>query len=195
MKDSLRSEANLLYEVGMLSHTPRSYFPFLGSGSQSVASHIHRVCYVGLILAHLEGVDAEKVLKMCLFHDLEEARLGDLNYVNQKYIKADGGEAVAAAINGSILSDLIVDMISEYEAKKSPESLVAKAADQIEFILSLKEQKDVGNPRVDSWIALAVPRLKTNSAKELVEEILKTPSDDWWFSNKDDQWWINRNKS
>jgi hypothetical protein len=27
-----------------------------------------------------------------------------------------------------------------------------------------------------------------------VGHLAKTPSDDWWYGNKDDQWWINRNK-
>jgi len=40
---------------------------------------------IGFILAKLEGADREKVLKMCLLHDLAEARTGDANYLNQQY--------------------------------------------------------------------------------------------------------------
>mgnify|MGYP001612077465 CR=1 FL=1 len=90
MKDDLKSIANFLFEVGILSKTPRSGFHFLGSGKQSVAEHILRVVYVGYSLAMMEKeVDVGKVLKMCLFHDLGEARTSDLNYVHQKYAKAD----------------------------------------------------------------------------------------------------------
>ncbi len=34
---------------------------------------------------------------MCLFHDLPEARIGDLNYVNKKYVQANEEKAIADA--------------------------------------------------------------------------------------------------
>jgi hypothetical protein len=36
--------------------------------------------------------------------------------------------------------------------------------------------------------------LKTKVAKDLAQTILKTNSDDWWFSQKEDEWWVKRNK-
>ena len=79
-----------LFEVGMLKRTPRSGWQFLDDGSESVAEHVYRTTMIAYVLARLDGtVDTDKVLRMALAHDLPEARTGDLNYVNQKYVTAD----------------------------------------------------------------------------------------------------------
>ena len=75
--------------------TPRTGFQFLGSGAESVAEHSFRTAIIGYTLARMdENVDTGKVVQMCLFHDVPEARIGDLNYVNKKYVKADEEKAV-----------------------------------------------------------------------------------------------------
>jgi hypothetical protein len=75
--------------------TPRTGLQFLGSGEESVAEHVFRVVFIGYALARLEqDVDELKVLKMCFLHDLPEARIGDLNYVNKKYVIADETKAL-----------------------------------------------------------------------------------------------------
>jgi putative hydrolases of HD superfamily len=191
----LKSVANFLYEVGILSKTPRSGFHFLGSGEQSVAEHTNRVVYVGYVLATLEkSVNVEKVMKMCLFHDLAEARTSDLNYVHQKYVQADEENAITDLANTLHFGEEILAILREHKERKSKEALIAKDADIIDWILSLKEQVDIGNKRAETWLPSAVKRLQTNVARELADEILKTSSDDWWFSNKDDEWWVSRNK-
>ena len=62
----LNAIADFLFEVGILSKTPRSGFYFLGSGQQSVAEHINRVTIIGYVLSKLkkqanEEVDEKKV--------------------------------------------------------------------------------------------------------------------------------------
>ncbi|VAW32685.1 hypothetical protein MNBD_CPR01-543 [hydrothermal vent metagenome] len=90
MNYNLNKIVNFLFETGILAKTPRSGFPFLGSGEQSVAEHINRVGYIGFTLAMMaEDIDVAKVLEMCLFHDITETRISDANYVYQKYLKRD----------------------------------------------------------------------------------------------------------
>ncbi len=186
---------NFLFEVGMLSKTPRSGFYFLGSGEQSVAEHINRVCFIGYTLSMMDGkVDVGKVLKMCLFHDVGEARTSDLNYVHQKYAQANEEQAVTELSSTLPFGEDIQSTLTEYRNRKSLESLYAKDADSLEFILSLKEQYDTGNIKAQTWLPSAVKRLKTDIAKSLAAIILKTDSDEWWFGNKQDDWWITRGK-
>ena len=71
---------------------------------------------------------------------------------------------------------------------------MAKDADNIEWIISLKEQFDNGNIKAMEWIKPAVKRLKLDISKQVVEEILKTNSDSWWFGDKESEWWVNRGK-
>ncbi|MCC2631955.1 MAG: phosphohydrolase [Patescibacteria group bacterium] len=197
MKKDLKSTVDYFFEVGMLAGTPRSYHPFLGNGRQSVAEHVHRVVHIGYVLAGMEEkkVDTEKVLKMCLFHDVIETRISDLNYVNQKYVKTDDEKALKDLAAPLPFGKDIVETVEEYENRESRESIIAKEADILEFILSLKEQMDVGNARVASWLPHACGRLKTENGKALAEQILETASDDWWHVGTDDEWWISRNKN
>lgn len=192
----LNSIANFLFEVGMLAKTPRSGFFFLGSGEQSVAEHLNRASYIGFTLAQMNGtVDTGKVVQMCLFHDIAEARVSDLNYVHQKYTERKEDEAVADLVKTLPFGNTIKEIIHEYEERKTLESKMAKDSDNLELILSLKEQLDIGNERAQSWIARALERLVTDEAKQLASVIVKTESDSWWFGNKEDTWWVNRNKN
>lgn len=186
---------NFLFEVGILSKTPRSGFHFLGSGDQSVSEHVNRAVFIGYTLCSLEkGVDMLKVLKMCLFHDLAETRVSDLNYVHQKYVDKKEEQAIEDLAKTVPFGEDIKEIIKEYEERKTKEAIIAKDADNIEWILSLKEQFDTGNTRAKEWIDSAIKRLKTENAKKIAEEILKTESTSWWFGNKEDKWWVNRNK-
>lgn len=191
----INSIVDLLFEVGILSKTPRSGFHFLGSGQQSVAEHTCRVIYIGYVLATLDKkVDSSKVMKMCLLHDLHEARTSDLNYVHQKYAKVDDARATKDLADTLQFGNEIKQIIKEYEARKSKEAILAKDADQLEWILSLKEQVDTGNARAATWLPSAIKRLKTTHAKKLAGRIVKTDSDHWWFADKDDDWWVTRYK-
>jgi putative hydrolase of HD superfamily len=174
----------------MLKRTPRTGFQFLGSGAESVAEHIFRTVYIGYTLGRLvKDADTDKLIKMCLFHDLPEARTGDLNYVNKKYVKADIGKAVEDLAATVPFGNEIKELIEEFEKSESLEAQLAHDADQLELILALKEYKDVGNKYADEWLEYALKRLKTDTARNLAQTILETDSSLWWFSDKGD-WWV-----
>lgn len=113
---------NFLFEVGILAKTPRSGFHFLGTGDQSVAEHINRVSYIGYTLAVMDGkVDVSKVLQMCLFHDISETRISDLNYIHQKYVERKEIEAHKDLAEVLPFGKKVFEVIMEYEDRKSPE--------------------------------------------------------------------------
>lgn len=183
--------ADFLFEVGMLNKTPRTGFQFLGSGKESVAEHIARTIFIGYTLCKLEhGVDEFRVMRICLFHDLPEARTGDMNYVNKKYVRVDEGKAVQELTGALFFGDEIKAVIDEFNAKDTRESLIAHDADQLALILQLKEYSDLGNKYSREWIDYAVRRLHTETAKQVAASILDTDSSHWWFKDKSD-WWIN----
>jgi putative hydrolases of HD superfamily len=192
----LKRISDFLFEAGMLAKTPRSWSYFLGSGDQSIAEHISRTVYIGFALSQISKrkLNEGKILEMCLFHDFGEARTSDLNYIYQKYVQADEEKAVKDLVGNVPFGGKIWDVLNEYKQRISYESLLAKDADNLEFLLSLKEQIDVGNSRAKTWIPSLLKRFKTKEAKQLAKIILKTESDHWWFANKNDKWWVNRNK-
>ena len=194
--EDLHKVADYLFEIGMLAKTPRSGFFFLGSGQQSVAEHSNRAAHIGFALAHLNGkADVAKVVQMCLFHDVSEARISDLNYVHQKYTTRNEDGAHADLVKPLPFGKAIADLLAEYEARQTLEARIAKDTDNLELLLSLKEQVDIGNERARSWIPALLKRLHTDEGRALAAAITETDSDHWWFGDKDDEWWVNRNKS
>ncbi len=144
----------------------------------------------------LDGtVDAGKVMQMCLFHDLAEGRTLDHNYVHQKYVQVDEHKAIEDLTANLPFGNAMRHILEEYEQRESKESLIAKDADNIELILVLKEQWDLGNQRAKNWLDSARQRLKTDVAKEMCTQILETAYDERRFTDKDDQRWVNRNKT
>ena len=187
------SIANFLFEVGMLSRTPRSGYQFLGSGKESVAEHVLRTVFVGYTLCKMDAsLDEFRVLKMCVLHDLPEARTGDMNYVNKKYVKVDEEKAVTELTESLFFGDDIKAIIDEFNRKETKESLIARDADQIALILQLKECGDLGNKYSEEWIEFALQRLTTENGKKLGQKITETDSSHWWFKEKG-SWWINGN--
>jgi putative hydrolase of HD superfamily len=190
----MKNIANFLFEAGMLKRTPRTGFQFLGSGAESVAEHIFRATYIGFVLGKMaEGVNADKIIKMCLFHDLPEARTGDMNYVNKKYVEINERKAIDDMSKPLPFGGEIKELILEFNEGKSKEAQLARDADQLEFILALKEYKDLGNTYAEEWLEFSLKRLQTEAAKELAKVILDTDSSLWWFSDKGD-WWVSGGK-
>ncbi|MBP1711052.1 MAG: hydrolase [Deltaproteobacteria bacterium] len=187
------SIADFLFEVGMLCKTPRSGYQFLGSGRESVAEHVLRTVFIGYALCKVNpSLNELRVLKMCVLHDLPEARTGDMNYVNKKYVQVDEAKAVRELTESLSFGDDIRQAIDEFNAKESMESRIARDADQIALILQLKEYGDLGNKYSEEWIQYALQRLCTEEGKKLADRIIQTDSSNWWFKEKND-WWINGN--
>jgi putative hydrolase of HD superfamily len=129
---------------------------------------------------------------MCALHDLPEARTGDMNYVNKKYVDVDEAKAVRELTEGLSFGDDIRQSIEEFNAKETPEARAVRDADQIALILQLKEYGDLGNKYSAEWIKFALQRLTTDAGKKLADRIVGTDSSRWWFKDKSD-WWINGN--
>lgn len=179
----------------MLKRTPRSGFQFLGTGGETVAEHSLRAAVIGYVLAKMcPDLNTEKVVMMCLFHDLVEARTGDLNYVNKRYVTADEEAAVQDMTAHLPFGQEIRDLTQEFNERATPEADFAHDADQIEMILQLKELGDLGNRYAADWIATAIKRLRTDDGRRLARTILNTDFSAWWFKEKDDEWWVNANR-
>ncbi len=173
--------ANFLYEVGMLAKTPRSGFHFLGTGKQSVAEHISRTVFIAYTLSQLDGnVDESKVLKMALFHDVSETRISDLNHIHQKYVERKEHSAIQDISDSVPFGKDILNTLGEYEKRESRESILVKDADILEWIISLKEEIDIGNTRAFDRIDYAISLLKTPIAKKIAGTVMTTESSDWW---------------
>ncbi|MBZ4644201.1 MAG: hypothetical protein JG767_1810 [Deferribacteraceae bacterium] len=186
-EDSIQGIVNFIFEASVLQNTQRSGNVFLGSGKQTVGSHIFRTILIGFLLSKLANADTGKVMQMCLFHDIEETRTGDLNYLQQKYVKSDDRKALENAVDNLPSKDDILELVNEYEALKTIEAKLAKDADTLELLFYLKEELDKGNLQAENWINHAQKRLITDVAKKLLPGLKNTKYYDWWY-NLSNEW-------
>ncbi|MEZ4602464.1 MAG: HD domain-containing protein [Desulfobacterales bacterium] len=62
----------------------------MGASKESVAEHSFCATFIAYVMAMMEPeADSLRLISMCLVHDLPEARTGDHNYVQKKYVTID----------------------------------------------------------------------------------------------------------
>lgn len=187
--------ADFIFELGMLRRTPRTGYQFLRSGAENVSEHSFRTAMIGYILARRAGADVARTVFLCLFHDVHEARIGDFNYVSRIYNTSNPVLALTHALEGTGLRSEALEYWSELEAGETLEARLAQDADQLDFVASLKEELDMGNPYAAKWLAHALRRLRTDTARELACALQSTDQSDWWFARPDESWWRKGNGS
>ncbi|PIE71094.1 MAG: metal-dependent phosphohydrolase [Deltaproteobacteria bacterium] len=176
--------ADFLFEAKMLKDTPRAGYAFLGIGRESVAEHSFMITLIGFVMSRLcPDLDSGKLVAMCLLHDLPESRISDLNYVHKKYVTADEPGAVDDMTAQLPFGEEVKALIDEFNAGETPEAQLAKDADQLSFVLELKQLTDLGSPAPDTWLPVVIDRLRTPLGKKLADTILRTRWDAWWMQN------------
>jgi len=183
--------ADFFFEVGSLKRIARSSRQTFIDGGETIAEHSFRTAMIGYVLALLEKesgnkIDENKVLKMCLFHDLPETRTGDQNFLHRKYVSADEEKAIDDQCKNLFCGGELKKILKEYnegkyDAEKSPEAVIAKEADILEQLLQEKEYQETGNTHAAEWMEYSKNRLKTENGKKIAEEIINGSSRDWWY--------------
>jgi len=136
-----------------LKVTRRSAYTTTGE-VESVAEHTWRLCLMALLLGRTQpDLDVDKLIRICLVHDLGEAIGGDVPAPEQaRRLEADPTDAKAAGERRDLLTLLaplpaevageITALWDEYEAAKTPEARLAKALDKLETILQHTQGKN-----------------------------------------------------
>ncbi len=190
MENKIKKLVSFFYEIGTLKKIPRAHQQILLSQdlSDSIATHSFRTAFIGYFLAKELKVDANKVIKMCLLHDLEESRCGDQNWVHRRYVKVFEEEIRSEQLKDIINSEELEELSGEYQERKTLEAKIAKDADLLDQILILKEYQLQGNKEVEDWLKItgkdsAQEKLMfTNLAKKISKEIKKQSPSSWWKS-------------
>ena len=179
----MRNIANLLFKAKILKDIPRSGYHFLGAGKESVAEHSFSISFIAFVMSQMEpNIDALKLIAMCLVHDLPEAKTGDLNYVQKKYVTADENKAVEDISRDLPFGKSLADLIHEFNKGQSVEAKLARDADQLALILDLKALSDIGYYPPKKWLPYALKRMETKTGQDIAESIMKTEWDSWWFN-------------
>ncbi|MCP3898542.1 MAG: HD domain-containing protein [Desulfobacteraceae bacterium] len=180
----MKKIADFLFEGSILKDLPRAGYHFLGSGKENVAEHSFVTALIAFTMSRIEpGIDREKIITMALLHDLGEARTGDLNYVQQKYVDVNEKKVLTDLISGLTFGEDIAKLINEFNECKTKEAKLANDADQLSFILELKKLQDTGAKSPEKWISIVTKRLKTDTGKKIAKGIVSTNWDNWWTDN------------
>jgi putative hydrolases of HD superfamily len=184
----LAGAAAFLFEMGKLKVLPRSGWFHLGITSpEDVAAHSFRTAMVGMILASLSDADAMRTAALCLVHDTQETRTGDIDAIGRGYVTVHDAEAVTARQVAAVMPDdaakLIAALVAEYEANETAEAQLAHDADKLELVLQADEYADQGY-NSGPWREAALPTLKTDAAKQLAQAISATPPAAWYLGHR-----------
>lgn len=171
---------DFLFEIGTLRNMRRMQSQVLPEATDTIASHSFEVAVIGMILAREENADENRVMKMCLFHDTAEARIGDANFIHKFYVKREEEKALSDQIAGTPIAEEIASIIKEYEAGETKEALIAKDADLLDQILvqsaTIKDPQDK-----KLWNENSAKGLKSESAKHLAQALSDTNPLSWVY--------------
>ena len=99
---------------------------------------------------------------------------------------ADEAKAVKDLTRNVPFGRAIAELFEEFSDGKTVEALLAHDADQLALILELKALYDLGYDGPDAWLPHVVARVQTEVGQNLVKRLMKTPSDAWWFEERQD---------
>lgn len=142
---------SILAVAGRLKDTTR-HCDTPGGRRESVADHSWRIALMAMLLtSEFPDTDMDRVIRMCLIHDLGEAFTGD--------IPAFDKSAADTGLEDRLLADWVAAMppetrqewtalLAEMDALQTPEARLYKALDKLEAVISHDESD------IRSWLPL-----------------------------------------
>ena len=178
---------NFFFELGTMRNIVRSHSQFIAQANDSLSDHSYRVTIIGMVLAKSEGADVNKVMKMCLFHDLAEVRTGDANYINAQYTRRDEIAAITDQLTDIPNGEEILPLYQEFERGESNEAIVTKDADVLDQIILQREYFGADEKNHTIWYGHQLKRLQTDSAKKLAAEVKDANPFEWLYQAAEDK--------
>lgn len=172
------------FELGTLRKVARAHRQTLLTDdlTDNIASHSFRASLLGYFLANEEKADPDKVVKMCLIHDLEETRSGDQNWVHKRYIKVFEEEIRNDQLSSPPSPDELLDLSREYQERATKEAKIAKDADLLDQVFLLCEYRWQGNKEAEKWLLGSQQEklMFTKTAKKIAKTAVNSTPHDWW---------------
>ena len=202
-KKQIKNLVSFFYEIGTLRKILRMHQQTLLSHdlTDNISSHSFRTAFIGYFLAKELRANDDKVVKMCLLHDIEEARAGDQNWVHKRYIKVFEDEIRKGQLKNLPRSEELLKLSKEHQERKTLEAKITKDADLLDELFLLKEYELQGNKEAVDWLKGTHKKgpgkqsqqeklMFTKLAKEIAKELKKQKPSIWWYNI----WTANRRK-
>ena len=144
----VRDYLDILHVAERLKDTPRHCTTTKGR-TESVAEHSWRISLMAFLLRHeFPEADIDKVIRMCLIHDLGECFTGDI----PTFLKTDSDRDMEDSLLNrwvkSLPEEISADMellYAEMDAQKTVEAKIYKSLDKLEALIQHNESP------LDTW--------------------------------------------
>lgn len=174
-----------LYELGLLKRLPRAGWLVAGvDHPESVAEHSFRTAIIGYLLASMEGADPARTAVLCLFHDTQESRTGDVPLVGKRYVvTAPNPQVTADQVAGfpEEVGRAVRALVDDYERQEAAEARLARDADKLECLIQAREYQAQGHD-VQPWVESAAAALRSETARRFADAFRQARPDQWWKS-------------
>jgi len=131
---------------------------------ESVAAHSWGMGVLAMYLCP-EDLNRQRVLEMCLIHDLPEVIVGDLTPEDDCSTKS---EDELAAMNE--LAPQWLELFVEYEAQETPESKFVKSMDKLDMALQAMIYREQG-VNLDEFINSAIQGVELEWVRNLIADM------------------------
>ena len=150
----LKDSIELYYKLMPLKKLLRSGFVLWKVDAdriESVAEHSWSCCLLALTVAKEMkiDIDIEKVLKMLTLHEFEEVCIGDLTPYDKKDRNKEAERAREFFANNLKLDAEFIDIIDEFNERKTKEARFAKMIDYLDATLMTKYYQDQKQASLD----------------------------------------------
>lgn len=168
---------NLLFYTEKLKHLPRSGWQRKGIDTpETVASHSWQMALMAMQLSgtmSVESYNYDKVIRMCLCHDLGESLIGDITPEDERYTQKGYAEQKAIDIiadKGDIPQ--IVLLYKEYEENETPEAKLANDLDKLDmYAQALDYAKKYPQKDLSEFYHSAEKKIQTSLGKAILKDL------------------------
>jgi putative hydrolase of HD superfamily len=179
---------NMVFEAANVKRMLRTGWQRLGDNEEGVGEHSFMTAVIAYLLAkeinsgtnQARRVSMEKIMVMSIFHDFHEGRTGEMDKVAKLYMTRHEDKANEDIFKG--VDNELLDLLVEYESKKTLEALVVYEANVIAFGVECKILMEKGNTHAKEWMDGNSTRVRLPESVALMTSIANTDSQDWWKS-------------
>ena len=166
----------LLVYSEIIKHLPRTGWKRKGVPEpETVASHSWQMALMALYLSQGNALeyDFDKVIKLCLCHDLAESKLGDITTIDAAYYSKAVRET-AAMDEIAVEADFpaAAELFAEYEAGETPEAQLASDLDKLDmYVQSLDYEQKFPDKDLEEFRRSAAAGIKTALGRNLLRDL------------------------
>ena len=180
---SPREYLEILHVAECLKDTPR-HCTTSGRRIESVAEHSWRVSLMAFLLRQeFPDLDMDRVIRMCLIHDLGECFTGDIPTFLKSAADRENEDSLLARWIGTLPAELTKEMsalYAEMDAQQTPEARLYKSLDKLEALIQHNEspldtwsENEFALNKVYAFDTVAFSAWLTELRKEILQDTLE----------------------